>query len=145
MKASIRLASFIAVFALTPAVAFADPTELEVSVFCPAITGTTNVLANYGSYVGGKGEEIMGPTGRKIIYFKSDNLPSGVPAKLTNYRPQEADYDSTNGRVACSYVSYRDGEPRFSVSYTLTNGIGGIVTDRSVSHVVFRLPLGFAA
>lgn len=140
------LASVLAVFALTPIVALADPTDLEVNVFCPYTSGAGNVLANHGDYIAGNGEEIVNGMGRKTIYFKStDSLPQNIPAKLNNYRHEKAEYDSTTARVSCVYTSFMEGEPSFNVSYTLTNGRGGMIIAQTPDHVTFRLPVGFKA
>lgn len=145
MKASSKLASLIAVFALSPLVAVADPMEFEVSVFCPNVGNGFNSLAHFGDYIAGNGEELLGGQ-RRNVYFKStESIASKIPAGFTNYKNKKATYDSTTGSVTCSYSTYLYDAPEFSVSYTLTNGKGGIVTHQTDERITFRLPIGFKA
>lgn len=145
MKVSLIAASIASLLALTPAIAVADPTELDIRVVCPGTYGYNNVLTHHGDYVAGYGEEFIDRVGGKQIYFKSTTLADNTPKDLSNYRNEKVEYDSTSGRVSCTYSSNQNQEPLLSVSYTLTNGKGGIVTSQSFNEIAIRLPLGLRA
>jgi hypothetical protein len=143
MKGNFTLASLFSVLALTPMLALANPAELDVTVFCPAVT---NTLSNYGDYIAGKGYAIVGNNGRNPVYFKSTSpLAPNTPTKLDNYRHEIADYDSTTGSVSCSYTNYDATKASFTVSYTLTNGKGGVVVVNSNDYVSIKLNVGLTS
>jgi len=79
------------------------------------------------------------------VYFKSEGIPSNTPGSLTNYFNDAAAYDSTTGRVSCSYQSNISTDPYFTVSYTLTNGRGGAVQGQTNNAISILFPVGLKA
>lgn len=142
----LTLASILSVSALTlmPCVASADPVGVKIDVKCPAAgSNGPDALANFGDVIAGYGQEVV-TNQNNPIYFKSTApLAPNTPSKLSNYRNDSVDYDSTTGTVSCNYVSLIYPEPRISVSYVLTNGKGGIVTNQAGDYVSITLPVGF--
>lgn len=144
MKISPIFASLLLIFtlALAPAIATADHVgiSIKVDVVCPI--PNLDVLTNYGDYAEGNGKEMIHGQNMTEVRFKSSSLPAHMPNKLNNYRNESANYDSTTGQVSCSYTSTNPAEPRFTVSYTLTNGKGGTVLLQFNEFVTIKLPVG---
>jgi hypothetical protein len=142
MKRSIIVSSVLSLLALSPVVALAEPSELEIHVSCPQV----DVLANHGDYIAGYGEETIVSMPTKKIYFKSTNvLDANTPKNLKSYFSEKVEYDSTSGQVSCTYTDYRNRYPNVTVSYTLTNAKGGIAEAQASDRIKIRLPLGLRA
>lgn len=118
----------------------ANPIGVPVDITCPSAQGNTNVITNFGSYIAGYGSESV-LSGSNLIYFKSNSLPDDIPRKLTNYFNESADYDSTTGRISCVFAS-NTSDPRFSIAYFSTNGLGGIVQAQSNNSISIIFPVG---
>ncbi|QRN02824.1 hypothetical protein GH742_02455 [Legionella sp. MW5194] len=136
------LVSLISGLALTSLV-HASPIGVTVDIFCPMAMGS-NALTNFGDYIAGYGYENL-LSQNNLIYFKSDSVPTDLPTQLTNYFNEMVNYNSTTGRVTCGYVSNLPTEPRFTVSYYLTNGKGGAVQWQSSNSINIILPMGITA
>ncbi|CAM3033102.1 Uncharacterised protein [Legionella steigerwaltii] len=131
------LSSFIA----APGIGFSDPTGYGISVFCPNAQGTQNVVTNFGSYIGGYGvEAIFSQTLQ--VYFRSTGSVQNVPANLINYSNDSVTYSSATGTVTCSYQSNNPTDPRFTVTYTLANALGGTVQAQSNNSISITIPAG---
>jgi len=148
MKKNYSLKSLLAVSSLVLSSAamasigiIANPVGLPSDIVCPATQGTSNVLTNFGNYIAGYGTQFMFSNSLPV-YFKSSAYPTGVPSKLVSYINDTADYDSTTGKVTCSYVSNSLGQPAFSVDYFLTNGQGGIVVAQSNNSISLLFQVG---
>src|SRR5579862_4897668 len=124
MKNKFTFASLLASFALAPIISHAAPIGVTEEIFCPYTQGSSNVITNFGNYIAGYG--VANLLSQKIdVYFKSSYFPEGVPSNLSNYLSQSANYDSTTGKVSCTYTSNKVPDPDFTVSYTIVNGKGG--------------------
>ena len=119
-----------------------NPVALSVEFVCPGTQGTQNIVTNFGSYIAGYGTEFI-LSNNNNVYFKSNCLQDGTPRKLTNYNSSATDYDSTTGKVTCTYTSNNSIEPNFSVGYYLTNGRGGTIQSQSNNVIAINLPVGF--
>lgn len=137
-KAWVSLISGLALTSLVNA----GPVGVTVDIFCP-IMGS-NALTNFGDYIAGYGYENL-LSQNNLIYFKSDSLPTDLPAQLNNYFNEYVNYNSTTGRITCGYISNLTSEPRFTVSYYLTNAKGGAVQWQSSNSINIILPLGIKA
>lgn len=137
LSSLLLLSSFIVV----PEVAMADPTGYDVTVICPAPQGGPNSVANFGSYIGGYGVEfILSQTLQ--VYFRSTGSVDDIPANLANYFNDSVNYNSASGNVVCSYQSTNPGDSRFTVTYSITNGLGGAVQAQSNNSISIRIPVG---
>lgn len=119
------------------------PTSTSIVINCPYTQGGPNVLTNFGSYIAGYGtENILSQYNQ--IYFITNGSIDNVPSSLTNYYCESVAYNSTTSTVTCNYQSSLPTEPLFSVSYSITNGIGGAVVAQTGNSINILLPLGFA-
>ncbi|CAM3044830.1 hypothetical protein LEAN103870_14540 [Legionella anisa] len=124
-----------------PEMAMADPIGYEVNVFCPMTQGGPNAVTNFGSYIGGYGmENILSQTLQ--VYFRSTGSVQDVPANLINYFNDSVTYNSATGNIICSYQSNNPADPRFTVTYTITNGLGGTLLGQSNNSITVRIPVG---
>ncbi|KTD40732.1 hypothetical protein [Legionella parisiensis] len=124
-----------------PEVAQADPIGYETTFFCPMAQGGPNAVTNFGSYIGGYGiENILSQTLQ--VYFRSTGSVQDVPANLINYFNDSVTYNSATGNIICSYQSNNPADPRFTVTYTITNGLGGAVQAQSNNSISIRMPVG---
>ena len=127
---------------LSPGIVLAgNPIHYGVNVFCPYTQTGPNVITNFGSYIAGYGaEDILSQTTQ--VYFRSTSYVGNVPARLNNYFNESISYDSTTGVVSCNYQSNIPTDPVFSVSYNLTNGLGGAVQSQSSNAISIYFPAG---
>ncbi len=122
----------------------ADPVSVSTYVACPGTQNGSSQLTNFGNYIAGFGSQsLLSQT--VFVYFKSEGIPSNTPGNLTNYFNDAAAYDSTTGRVSCSYQSSISTDPYFTVSYTLTNGRGGAVQGQTNNAISILFPVGLKA
>lgn len=129
---------------LAPALTMANPTSTSIYIGCPGTQLSAHMITNFGGYVAGYGQEsILSQT--MNVYFLSQSLPTNVPTSLLNYSNAATSYDSTTGKVICSYQSSIATEPFFSVAYKLTNGRGGAVLSQSNNEIGLTMPLGLKA
>lgn len=131
------LSGFVAV----PNIAMADPTGYDITVACPSTQGSPNNIANFGDYIAGYGVEFILSQALQV-YFHSTGSVQDVPANLINYFNDSVTYNSASGNIVCSYQSNNFGDPRFTVTYTLTNGLGGSVQAQSNNSISVRIPVG---
>ena len=149
---SLRSLLVLSSLALVPALAMAShpipnptpggPSALTVDVSCPGVHGVTNVITNFGDYVGGYGVEYIMSQPGVPAYFTSPFLPPTVPSSLVYYFNETANYDSKTGIVSCTYLSSLPTEPGFSVAYYVTNGRGGAINTQTASTVEIIFPFG---
>lgn len=125
----------------TPLNIIANPVGVPADLVCPSTQGTSNVLTNFGSYIAGFGTESILSVGNSV-YFKSNSLPDDMPRKLVNYFNESTDYDSTNGKVTCTYASSVPTDPRFAVYYRLTNGTGGVIQAQTSNSISLMFQVG---
>ena len=143
MKKIRSVVSLLAVSTImfTPVITHADPIGLYVDIYCPYTQGSDHVITNFGNYIGGYGSENIVSQNRDI-YFASPSLPADMPTSLTNYYSESTAYNATSGKVSCTYTSSNPAEPRFIVSYTLTNGKGGALNWQNNNSISITLPIG---
>lgn len=128
-------------FVLLSETATADPIFNEITVVCPTTQGSPNSIANFGDYIGGYGVEfILSQTLQ--VYFRSTGSVKDIPSNLMNYFNDSINYNSASGNVICSYQSNNPIDSRFTVTYTLTNGLGGSVLSQSNNSINIILPTG---
>ena len=127
---------------LSPGIVLADnPITYGVTVYCPGTQGSSNVITNFGSYIGGYGVEyILNYTTQ--AYFRSTAYLQNVPASLANYFNESVAYNSTTGVISCTYQSSIPTDAIFAVSYNLTNGLGGSVQSQSANAISINFPAG---
>lgn len=128
--------------AIANSIISSNPVALFVEFVCPGIQGTTNIVTNFGSYIAGYGTEFI-LSNSNSVYFRSSCTTESVPHKLTNYSNLSTDYDSTTGKITCTYTSNNQDDPNFSVAYFLTNGRGGTIQSQSNNVISVNLPVGF--
>ena len=138
MKRSLVLASIFAMAGLAAAPVMADPSIIVLSFTCPSASGTgLHVLSNFGGVkLAGYGTlTVDGSPAFNSPYF-SYMIPSSanIPNKLTTYSSSGTDFDSVTGIVTCSYTSSSTFDP-FSVSYTITNGLGGQIANQTMNTI----------
>ena len=138
MKKIISTLAIALIPALTSPIIFANPIEHEVTYICPFVQS----LSNFGSYIGGYGLEILSPSKRIEIYFKSMQQDSHVPWFLGNYTNYSANYDAPTGTVFCGYTSAYAFEKNFSIAYTITNGKGGRILYRAADSIQVSFLVG---
>lgn len=130
-----------------PMTVLADPTPILLNFVCPNTTGTgTNSLSNFGdSRIAGYGTLMVDTNPGRPPYF-TYAIPAGahIPSKINtgNYTNNGTDYDPDNAIISCSYVS-PTFDP-FTVSYQLTNGVGGTINSQTANSISINQYVGFA-
>jgi hypothetical protein len=140
MKKSIVIASFLALSGLTAPVVMAAPSTVEINFVCPGVTGV-GALYNFGSYIGGYGQEtINGNPSTPNSPFFTYNISSGanIPANLADgvYASSGTNFDNSTSKVSCTYTS--SATPAFdpiTVDYTLTNATFISLTSQTVDSI----------
>lgn len=123
----------------------AQPNSYLVHFFCPATSGSIDVLTNYGSYVAGDGrqffdgDDYMTPAFFKGPVTSDSNVPANV--SLGGYTSSGTSYVEATGMITCFYISSLGFDP-IKVSYTMINGHGGIVTSSANSSISIYLSRG---
>jgi hypothetical protein len=115
----------------------------NITVTCPATSSQqnpTNFITNFGNYIGGYGTASLNFGGQYPIYFTSTDCIQDVPADLSNYTFLTTSYNSTSGAVTCSYQGMTS--PIFSISYNITNAIGGTIQSQANNYISINLPIG---
>lgn len=138
MKKIISTLAIALIPALTPSTVFANPIEHDVTYICPQ----AQKISNFGSYVGGYGIEILSPSKKIPIYFKSMQHDPQIPWFLGNYSNYSTNYDAPTGIVFCSYASSYAYEKNFSVAYSITNGKGGRILQRTADTILVSFLVG---
>ncbi|WP_131794850.1 hypothetical protein [Fluoribacter gormanii] len=140
MIKNFSLSSLLLLSSFIPGIAMADPTTYDINVYCPATQGA-NAVTHFGNYIGGYGVEyVLSQTLQ--VYFRSTGSVQDVPANLINYNNDSVTYNSASGNIICSYQSNNPADPRFTVAYTVTNGMGGTVQAQSNNSITVRIPAG---
>lgn len=127
-----------ATFSLVTTTAAAYPVDNSAVFTCPDIS----VVSSFGNSIAGFGTEVI-LSQNNPVYFQTNQFPTGVPATLGNYSNLGTDYDSTLGIVSCDYTSSNSTEQPFSLIYSITNGLGGLIQSQSANVISLTFPVGF--
>lgn len=114
----------------------AYPIGVSVIFTCPCI----NMLTNSNEQVAGVGTELIFGKNNPVN-FESPTSAT-LPNQFLNYNNAGIDYDSVLGEVTCSYVSSVSTDQPFSLSYSMTNGKGGIMSAKSNNTMSIILSVG---
>lgn len=142
-KSFIGICSVISLLIATSAMAVPGNTSIRLD--CPGIAAHgVEIVTNYGTYLSGPGLERVGSNTATFPLF-SGLIQAGlnVPLDLVTagYANAGTSYDNGSGVVTCSYASALGFSP-FNLTYTLSNGIGGIVTKSGTEEINLMLQVG---
>lgn len=134
-------------FITAPGIAIANnpPINNNITVNCPATSSQqnpTNFITNFGSYIAGYGTASINYGSQYPVYFISTGSIQDVPADLSGYTFLTTSYNSTSGTVTCSYQGTIFTSSIFSISYNITNAVGGTVQSQGNSYISINLPFG---
>ncbi len=142
-----KLASIVVISSLSASVAFAatDIHSVKVTVDCPDISvHTKDKITNYGTYLAGEGTERVNSDAPTHPLFQGPIVPgANIPIDLVagGYDGNGVSYNPSNGAVTCYFTSSMGFEP-FSISYLMTNALGGTTTSSGDEQIHITLPVG---
>ena len=147
MKKFIGTAISIALISgFTASVALASTTHIvKVTANCPDISNKTkDMLTNYGTYIAGSGTVRVNSGLAEYPMFQSPTVQGGnipVDLKAAGYDGTGVNYNPKNGAIICFYQSTMGFDP-FSVSYMMTNALGGTTVSSGDEEIKLKLPVG---
>ena len=140
------IVSIALISGFSTSIALAATTHIvKVTMNCPDISNKTkDQLTNYGTYIAGLGTERVNSDVPQHPLFQSPtvqgaNIP--IDLKAAGYDGTSVSYNPTNGAVVCYFQSTKGFDP-FSVSYLMTNALGGTTVSSGDEEIKIKLPVG---
>lgn len=141
-----KLVSVALMSSLSASIALAATTHVvKVTMNCPDISDKTkDKLTNYGTYIAGIGTERVNSDSPTFPLFQGPVVPgANIPTdlKAAGYDGNGVNYNPANGAVTCYFTSSMGFDP-FSVSYLMTNALGGFTVSSGDEEIKIKLPVG---
>lgn len=145
-KFVVKLATVVAISALSTSIALAAGHLVKVTMDCPDIKGkgVDDKVINYGTYLAGTGIEKVNSDEPTYPLFQGTIVPgSDIPIdlKAAKYHNCGVEYNPTTGGVICKYKSFCGHDP-FSIGYVMKNANDGTVAGSGKEQIHIKLPVG---
>lgn len=145
-KFVVKLATVVAISALSTSISLAAGHLVKVTIDCPSIKGkgVDDKVLNYGTYLAGTGIEKINSDEPTYPLFQGTIVPgSDIPSDLqaAGYRNCGVEYNPLTGGVLCQYKTWKGHDP-FTIGYVMKNALGGSVAGSGKEEIHIKLPAG---